>query len=520
MLSLTLGPVSFSVGAPLPPTFATDFYVGEQANLAIVQGGYSLSNGEGCCSATDSAACKVQTVASGSDVREQGSKNRTRSDGAQGAIVTWYAPINKQMAIQPGSAVGSSHKWACAQYCPQDGEFFSELAVGNTGKLGKPQYRGTANFSQPGVPSSVPTETDHWFWEDGLFTIPFEEDNLFVTSGANPAPWYKSLLLEPFGQKLGTENASFLQYTPGVVTDDDFDIDPATIASCPKSDNCNDDNKISATLARHNLLRKPMLTIAKEKATAMPALVKDDPVVTPNITFADDYVAEEDSILVQFQGGEQIANGDYCCPTSSPQCQIQLSHFKGMRYYDKTNQRTRIEDHVANQVQVDDFNTHMSMLINITNGVETCQEYCPLDPQEYLGGFSPFDPFDTVTDLGKTTFEGKSVEHYQWADKVFKVITMSTTDFYAELKPPASGAGNPVATPIFMTQALTPFGEAQIGTSNETFISWSPGTPDPAKFNIAGVGQCPQSGNCGNSARQLRRLMQRQYSSFYRYSLA
>ena len=44
-----------------------------------------------------------------------------RSDGAQGSIVNWYGTINKQMAIVPGSAINSTHKYACAQYCPLTG---------------------------------------------------------------------------------------------------------------------------------------------------------------------------------------------------------------------------------------------------------------------------------------------------------------------------------------------------------------------------------------------------------------
>ena len=36
--------------------------------------------------------------------------------------------------------------------------------------------------------------------------------------------------------------------------------------------------------------------------------------------------------------------------------------------------------------------------------------------------FDPFDPFDVTKDLGKTTFEGKEVEHYEWKDKILKIL--------------------------------------------------------------------------------------------------
>ena len=92
----------FALGAT-PPTFPVDFYSGEQQDLSINQGGYSINNGA-CCSAANSAQCKVQVISMGADVREQGSMNRSRSDSAQGAILTWYAPVRPH----PRSTHGAS----------------------------------------------------------------------------------------------------------------------------------------------------------------------------------------------------------------------------------------------------------------------------------------------------------------------------------------------------------------------------------------------------------------------------
>merc|ERR1719183_3141941 len=90
-----------------PPTFAGDFYTGTQSDLAINQGGYDKGKGISCCS-VNAPQCKVQTQSTGGDLYEQGSMNRTRNDSPVGGIVvTWGAPVNKQIALQPGSAVNS-----------------------------------------------------------------------------------------------------------------------------------------------------------------------------------------------------------------------------------------------------------------------------------------------------------------------------------------------------------------------------------------------------------------------------
>ena len=70
-----------------------------------------------------------------------------------------------------------------------------------------------------------------------------------------------------------------------------------------------------------------------------------------------------------------------------------------------------------------------------------------------------------MSDLGKTTFEGKLVEHYRWSDVILKFIKMQTTDFYAEFT-------GPTAVPVAARTVLTPFGMAQIGSQNQTWTNW------------------------------------------------
>ena len=67
------------------------------------------------------------------------------------------------------------------------------------------------------------------------------------------------------------------------------------------------------------------------------------------------------------------------------------------------------------------------------------------------------------------------------------------------------------------TTALTPMGQAQIGTENRTWSNFTSGTPPAAKFNIAGVATCPMSGNCGQQSLQLRRLSNKQLHTYARY---
>ena len=111
---MALVSIGLALGATPLPTFAKDFYVGTQDDLAINQGGYSTDFAS-CCSLEHSAQCKVQALSLGGDRREQGTKNRTRDDSSQGSVVTDYN-LGKEMLLVPGSQANSSHAWACAQY--------------------------------------------------------------------------------------------------------------------------------------------------------------------------------------------------------------------------------------------------------------------------------------------------------------------------------------------------------------------------------------------------------------------
>jgi hypothetical protein len=136
--------------------------------------------------------------------------------------------------------------------------------------------------------------------------------------------------------------------------------------------------------------------------------------------------------------------------------------------------------------------------------------YCPLDDD--------LDPFGVDPDAkdkgpGVCPITGKSGEHYHWADVILKIIEMDHTEFYADIT-------GPTAVPISQSQHLTPFGGAEIGTSNNTWANFTAGAQPAAKFDIHGVDTCPESPNCGQNSRQLRRLMNRDFHTFAKYVIA
>lgn len=208
MMATTLIFIGAAAAAPPIPAFEKDFYVGLYETININQGGYDVQYGS-CCSLEHSAQCKLQSINMGEDVREQGSKQRTRSDSAQGSIVNDYI-AKKEMAVVPGSAVNSSHAWACeepvvkpliapsaspdqdpppahshprrwlgagAQYCPTTGGFLPALMVGDnqTGPFDTPRFMGKAKITLPPAACTGRTNctkiVDHWRWSETILKV-------------------------------------------------------------------------------------------------------------------------------------------------------------------------------------------------------------------------------------------------------------------------------------------------------------------------------------------------------------
>merc|ERR1719321_817875 len=119
----------------------------------------------------------------------------------------------------------------------------------------------------------------------------------------------------------------------------------------------------------------------------------------------------------------------------------------------------------------------MLVVHNETLGYDVCEKYCPLEDT-----LDPFSIDPDAKDLGAGTdpISGKAGEHYHWADVILKIIQMSHTEFYADI----SGDS---AIPLSQSEHLTPFGAAEIGSSNNTWDNFTPGKQDPSKFDIHGV---------------------------------
>jgi hypothetical protein len=220
----------------------------------------------------------------------------------------------------------------------------------------------------------------------------------------------------------------------------------------------------------------------------------------------------ESSGMVINQGGQPSKDGESICCASDfgSQCQIQIQYSEGQRYYDHTNQRSRLEDPV-NGIEVDDFKAHKSMLV-VHNGThDVCQKYCPIDPRDTLDAGKTHFLDDNATDLGTATFMNQTAEHWQWKQTIFKVITMQTSDFYAV----TSGK---TVQPLGRVDKLTPFGGPQIGQGQVSYENFQAGTPSADKFNIQGMDTCPQDPQCGQQSRQLNRLALGQMHTFWTYA--
>ena len=509
-----------------PPTFADDFYVGQLSSIAINQGGYRKPDtGAVCCDLKHSPQCKVQQLTMGEDVRQQASKDRIRSDSARGSIVTWWGDVKKQMAVVPGSAANSSHKWACAQYCPQAGSFEPVLQIGDgrKGFFDTPKDMGKVTVSQPKSTGGATKECEKWEWTETIArVVPMERTSFYVDmSTTPPSPFFATSEIIPFTKKLGEENASYLQYQPMDVSDY-FDIDPDSVAKCQESTQCGDDAHLRAlhpTVGAHLRFGPSMYDTAKQAAARAPSRANQEPekppYPTPNISFGTDFVSRETGALMINQGGALSNNGDPCCATdgSVPQCQIQTQAFDGMRYFDLSHKRERFEDLLEKTTRVDDYTALKSMevAVNSTDGKEWCVEYCPIDSQDPgMETFFPFTHEERTLDLGSTTIEGRAAEHYRWTNHILKIVPMQTTDFFADITEPKK------AVPLAMQAELTPFGQP-LGTENRTWTGWKSATPDKSKFDIRGMATCKKSGNCGEPGWQAHRMRTRQLHTFYSY---
>ena len=105
---------------------------------------------------------------------------------------------------------------------------------------------------------------------------------------------------------------------------------------------------------------------------------------------------------------------DLCCDINSPGCQVQQSHFDGVRYFDWEDQKQRIEDGSSNNTVVDDYNAGKTMLVQNVSGVETCVEYCPITLEDDM---TPLYLPKQASYVGEAKLHSKTLSHWNWENR-------------------------------------------------------------------------------------------------------
>ena len=316
-----------------------------------------------------------------------------------------------------------------------------------------------------------------------------------------------------------------------------FDVDPATVASCPKpkggcrsleqgfaqnplgasfmhqADPASTDTSVSAIISR--AMRD---TPTSDTPPSMPNLAEDPPL--PNVTFASDWTSKYEELTLTNQNGFSAPNGDLCCSYGAtgapPVCAAAIIKTGGTRYFDTTNQRYRAEQdgNTPGAGIVVDYKSHKHMFVGYRNGTEVteCKHYCPVDARDKL--IPHFFGFhNRVVDRGAEPWQGHSAEHYRWVEKADPLpIPLKTIDLYADISDPAK------AVPLFRRTALTPLGMKAVGWYNFTWIDFKAGAPNPKKFDIEGADTCPQASQCGAPHMQDERLALGMYHTWLRYA--
>lgn len=486
------------------PSFPDSWSAQTVAGIAIFQGGEKRSDGSVCCDDT-APSCKIQTATQTATTFNDGENNRTRTDGPSGSIVNWYGTVNKQMQIEPNP---SGKGYTCVAACPIEGEYSNPLTIGSTAK-----DSGSVTIN------NKPAEK--WVFYDTLLKIiRMEEIDFYVDQSAkDPSPVTVIEKITPFDipiihptKELGESATNYSNFSSAALDPETFDIAncSAKHCHCPKPQNgCKSNQDFQSAVYARARIAPPqtLLDLLPQKGSAQSDVT--GAAAEAAGVWANDWSATEAAIMVINQGA--VRTGDaYCCrPSETASCQVQLSTGGGTRYMDHSNQRTRIEE-VSGAIGVDDFKGLKSMAV-VHNGThDVCKSYCPIDKEDTLDAGAAYFLDDKAKDLGRTMFEGRKVNEWQWKELLLKIFTVSTTNFYASVDEQNN------VTPVAQSQTLAPFGPP-LGTSNMTWSAFKPGKQPAEKFAIVGEESCPQDSQCGSPQWQLKRLAARQYHSFARY---
>ena len=512
---------SASSSSPPPPSFAPDFTSTTQTDVFLKQGESKTIPGGACC-APDSPGCQLQGMFSTDLVEEQGSMNRTRRktmcSGGPCILASLYGGgVNKQMMLAPGAAHNSTHEFVCAEFCPLSGDFVSSVQIGHADNQSGPvTYLGRATVSQEGsATAKAKTETcDRYRWSEMLFhVVPIQTTDFYVyTGGAEPTPFFSSMSILN-GAAPVSFNSSFLSFRAANLTGR-FDIDPASIQSCPMSPGCSGRDGVSRVLNRFgggaSVLQSKLFRRPRHRSLSSSDKASGN---KNNSTLQwSDYSCKEDTAMLSNLGGV-FRGDDVCCTpatttTVNGECLVTRSRKRGMHYVDSQNHRERYEDEISGETRVIFYGkpganrtktTLKDMLINVSaDGTETCQEYCPLLDGETL---EPLTLGANHTDEGAAVVDGQHVEHFRWSifDEipiVHKQVKVAQVEFFVT-RSRDTDADTPAApaVPVFSETRMFN-GGVQTGSQNTTYSGWVQGVPPASKFDIAGVATCPQAKNC------------------------
>ena len=178
-------------------------------------------------------------------------------------------------------------------------------------------------------------------------------------------------------------------------------------------------------------------------------------------------------------------------PHPSPPPQVQAQAQNGKQYSDATNNRTLLSNGQSAIINLyHPINKQMSAVPSTSGKGWTCSEYCPLDD----GAFpDPLALGKGTKDIGTATVNGKTVEQYQWFDRLI-IIKMDENDLYVD----QSGA-SPV--PVLSVQKITPFGGAEIAEESSTYGGFISGASDPSTFAVDNLATCEMSDQCNQNAK-------------------
>lgn len=197
--------------------------------------------------------------------------------------------------------------------------------------------------------------------------------------------------------------------------------------------------------------------------------------------FSQSYTSDQLSSIVINQGGVAQPDGSVCCPPESPECKVQTAFQAGIALQSVAQNKSAFKNPDGSGV-VTDFTLQKEFSVTADGA---CQEWCPLQGQT-IGG-QMINP--NSTDMGSVKYNGRMLTEWQFVTRIpILNITMEIDNFYVtEGSTPA---------PVALISLITPLGQ-HIGTQNTTFVTFTPGNPDPKHFLVTGIASCKMA-KCGN----------------------